>query len=122
MSQRHAAATLSARTNDAPSSPFISAVTVLKGLSVDVGAGQTLALVGESGCGKSTLVALLERFYEPRTGDVLVDGVNLRKYNTEYLRSQMGIVSQVRARWDTFIFLMLFVLMRFFENGELFHL
>ena len=51
---------------------------VLKGLSFTVESGKTLALVGASGCGKSTVVALLERFYEPTGGSILVDGMPIQ--------------------------------------------
>lgn len=69
-------------------------VPVLRGLSAKVGKGQTLALVGASGCGKSTVVALLERFYDPRTGDIVLDYKNLKDYNIQWLRKNMGLVSQ----------------------------
>ncbi|KAM5153162.1 bile salt export pump-like [Mantella aurantiaca] len=67
---------------------------VLKGLSVGVKSGQTLAFVGSSGCGKSTSVQLLERFYDPDEGKVLVDGHDTSKINISFLRSKIGIVSQ----------------------------
>eukprot|EP00123_Amoebidium_parasiticum_P013463 comp21970_c0_seq1/m.31708 comp21970_c0_seq1/g.31708 ORF comp21970_c0_seq1/g.31708 comp21970_c0_seq1/m.31708 type:complete len:1325 (-) comp21970_c0_seq1:487-4461(-) len=76
-------------------------VTVLKALSVDVANGQTLALVGESGCGKSTTIALSERFYNPKSGQVLVDGVPIHEYNLRWLRSQIGIVSQEPDLFNT---------------------
>ncbi|XP_068101684.1 bile salt export pump-like [Hyperolius riggenbachi] len=67
---------------------------VLKGLSVGVKSGQTLAFVGSSGCGKSTSIQLLERFYDPDEGKVLVDGRDTTKVNISFLRSKIGIVSQ----------------------------
>ncbi|XP_041039616.1 ATP-dependent translocase ABCB1-like [Carcharodon carcharias] len=69
-------------------------VSVLKKLSIKVGNAQTLALVGSSGCGKSTSVQLVERFYDPQEGEVLLDGIDVRKINIQWLRSQIGIVSQ----------------------------
>ncbi|XP_043920640.1 ATP-dependent translocase ABCB1-like [Protopterus annectens] len=75
-------------------------VTVLQGLSVKVGKGQTLALVGSSGCGKSTSVQLLERFYDPAGGQVLIDGKDSKTLNIQWLRSQMGIVSQEPMLFD----------------------
>uniref|UniRef100_A0A4W3KD91 ATP-binding cassette sub-family B member 5 n=1 Tax=Callorhinchus milii TaxID=7868 RepID=A0A4W3KD91_CALMI len=69
-------------------------VPILQGLSVKVGNAQTLALVGSSGCGKSTSVQLIERFYEPLEGQVLLDGNDIRNLNIQWLRSQIGIVSQ----------------------------
>ena len=56
--------------------------------------GQKVALVGESGRGKSTTVNLIERLYEPYEGAVLVDGVDIRHYNLNYLRSLIGYVQQ----------------------------
>ena len=56
--------------------------------------GQTLALVGPSGCGKSTVIQLLQRFYDPNDGQILIDGRDMRDYNLKWLREQMGIVSQ----------------------------
>uniref|UniRef100_A0A674BGE1 ABC-type xenobiotic transporter n=1 Tax=Salmo trutta TaxID=8032 RepID=A0A674BGE1_SALTR len=75
-------------------------VRVLQGLSVSVGPGQTLALVGESGCGKSTSIQLLERFYSPAEGQVLVDGLDTKTLNLSWLRSQLGLVSQEPILFD----------------------
>lgn len=69
-------------------------VAVLRGLSLEVSPGKTIALVGESGCGKSTIVSLIERFYDPRTGSIAVDDVDASSYEVTGLRSQIGIVSQ----------------------------
>ncbi|KAJ1984334.1 hypothetical protein H4R34_000709 [Dimargaris verticillata] len=69
-------------------------VPILQGVSLTVEPGETVALVGASGSGKSTIVALLERFYDPTEGQVLLDGVDIRDLNVRYLRSQLGIVSQ----------------------------
>ncbi|XP_008256635.2 bile salt export pump isoform X1 [Oryctolagus cuniculus] len=74
-----------------PSRPDIQ---VLNGLSVSVSPGQTLAFVGSSGCGKSTSIQLLERFYDPDHGKVMIDGHDSRKVNIQFLRSNIGIVSQ----------------------------
>ncbi|XP_008059503.1 phosphatidylcholine translocator ABCB4 isoform X2 [Carlito syrichta] len=75
-------------------------VPVLQGLSLEVKKGQTLALVGSSGCGKSTVVQLLERFYDPLTGTVLLDGQEAKKLNVQWLRAQLGIVSQEPILFD----------------------
>ncbi|XP_066096531.1 phosphatidylcholine translocator ABCB4 isoform X3 [Saccopteryx bilineata] len=75
-------------------------VPVLQGLSLEVKKGQTLALVGSSGCGKSTVVQLLERFYDPLAGTVLLDGQNAKKLNVQWLRAQLGIVSQEPILFD----------------------
>lgn len=53
-----------------------------------------MALVGESGSGKSTALALLQRFYEPDSGQILVDGTEIDKFQVKWLRQQMGLVSQ----------------------------
>uniref|UniRef100_A0A3Q3VSZ1 Uncharacterized protein n=1 Tax=Mola mola TaxID=94237 RepID=A0A3Q3VSZ1_MOLML len=69
-------------------------VPILQGLNLQVKKGQTLALVGSSGCGKSTTIQLLERFYDSREGRVVLDSVNVKELNIQWLRSQIGIVSQ----------------------------
>uniref|UniRef100_A0A8C6F7D2 Phosphatidylcholine translocator ABCB4 n=1 Tax=Monodon monoceros TaxID=40151 RepID=A0A8C6F7D2_MONMO len=75
-------------------------VPVLQGLTLEVKKGQTLALVGSSGCGKSTVVQLLERFYDPLAGTVLLDGQEAKKLNIQWLRAQLGIVSQEPILFD----------------------
>ncbi|XP_042730707.1 bile salt export pump isoform X2 [Lagopus leucura] len=80
-----------------PSRPDIQ---VLKGLTVAVKPGQTLAFVGSSGCGKSTSVQLLERFYDPEKGSVLIDGHDTKKVNVQFLRSKIGVVSQEPVLFD----------------------
>lgn len=75
-------------------------VPVLRGLSVSVEPGQTLALVGASGCGKSTVVSLLERFYEPTSGSVMVDDIDIRAINLPHLRSHIGLVTQEPVLFD----------------------
>ncbi|XP_069150564.1 ABC transporter B family member 9 [Solanum lycopersicum] len=69
-------------------------VQIFSGFSLVVPSGKTVALVGQSGSGKSTIISLLERFYDPESGEVLLDGVNLKKYQLKWLRQQMGLVSQ----------------------------
>ncbi|XP_023168869.2 multidrug resistance protein homolog 65 [Drosophila hydei] len=69
-------------------------IIVLRGLNVTVKEGQTVALVGSSGCGKSTCVQLLQRFYDPVFGQVLLDGEDVRKYNLNWLRSNIAVVGQ----------------------------
>ncbi|XP_063564721.1 phosphatidylcholine translocator ABCB4 isoform X4 [Gorilla gorilla gorilla] len=80
--------------------PTRANVPVLQGLSLEVKKGQTLALVGSSGCGKSTVVQLLERFYDPLAGTVLLDGQEAKKLNVQWLRAQLGIVSQEPILFD----------------------
>ena len=55
---------------------------------------QTVALVGESGSGKSTVIALLERFYDPDSGSIFLDDIDLQTLNVSWLRQQVGLVSQ----------------------------
>ena len=59
---------------------------VLDGINFVIDQGQTVALVGSSGCGKSTTVQLLQRFYDPENGTVLLDGKDIRSLNVEWLR------------------------------------
>ncbi|XP_022602203.1 bile salt export pump-like [Seriola dumerili] len=75
-------------------------IQVLNGLNVSVKPGQTLAFVGSSGCGKSTSVQLLERFYDPDHGRVLIDGHDSTRVNVPFLRSKIGIVSQEPVLFD----------------------
>ena len=67
---------------------------VLKDISFQVKAGETLAIVGRSGCGKSTLMRLLLGFEEPKTGAVYYDGQDLAELNVVSVRTQMGVVLQ----------------------------
>lgn len=76
---------------------------VLWEFNLKVPAGKTVALVGKSGSGKSTAIALLERFYDPTGGEILLDGVNIRKLQLKWLRAQMGLVSQEPALFATTI-------------------
>ncbi|XP_048010272.1 ATP-binding cassette, sub-family B (MDR/TAP), member 4 isoform X1 [Megalobrama amblycephala] len=75
-------------------------VPVLQGLRIRVKKGQTLALVGSSGCGKSTTIQLLERFYDPQQGKVMLDDNDAKQLNIHWLRSQIGIVSQEPVLFD----------------------
>ncbi|XP_068612440.1 bile salt export pump [Brachionichthys hirsutus] len=75
-------------------------IQVLNGLNVSVKPGQTLAFVGSSGCGKSTSVQLLERFYDPDHGKVLIDGHESARVSVPFLRSKIGIVSQEPILFD----------------------
>ena len=72
---------------------------VLKNVSFTISKGKTVALVGVSGVGKSTIADLLPRFYDVKNGAVLVDGIDVRDYKMESLRSHMSFVTQ-----ETFLF------------------
>ncbi|ORX57903.1 P-loop containing nucleoside triphosphate hydrolase protein [Piromyces finnis] len=78
-------------------------VEVLKGISFNCKPGQTIALVGSSGSGKSTIVQLLERFYQKKSGRILIDNRDIEEYNIRWLRSQIGLVSQEPTLFDTSI-------------------
>uniref|UniRef100_A0AAQ5ZCV0 ATP-binding cassette, sub-family B (MDR/TAP), member 4 n=1 Tax=Amphiprion ocellaris TaxID=80972 RepID=A0AAQ5ZCV0_AMPOC len=75
-------------------------VPILRGLNLKVKKGETLALVGSSGCGKSTTIQLLERFYDPLEGSVMLDNMNAKQLNIHWLRSHIGIVSQEPILFD----------------------
>ncbi|KAL5863141.1 hypothetical protein ACOSQ3_000655 [Xanthoceras sorbifolium] len=74
-----------------PSRPDIQ---IFRDLSLSIHAGKSIALVGESGSGKSTVIALLQRFYDPDSGQITLDGVEIQKLQLKWLRQQMGLVSQ----------------------------
>jgi subfamily B ATP-binding cassette protein MsbA len=77
---------------------------VLKNINLSVKKGKTLALVGPSGGGKSTLADLVPRFYDPLKGEVLLDGLSLKDYELESLRSVMGVVTQESILFNDTIF------------------
>lgn len=74
---------------------------VFKDMNVEVKPGQKVAFVGPSGCGKSTIIQLLQRFYLPTRGSIIIDGVDIKDYDIHYLRSQFGVVSQEPALFNT---------------------
>jgi ATP-binding cassette subfamily B (MDR/TAP) protein 1 len=78
-------------------------VAVIENLSISFPAGKTVALVGASGSGKSTVVALVERFYDPLSGVVKLDGIDLKDLNIKWLRSHIGLVSQEPTLFATTI-------------------
>ncbi|XP_020276503.1 ABC transporter B family member 11-like isoform X2 [Asparagus officinalis] len=67
---------------------------IFRGFSLFIQSGATVALVGESGSGKSTVVSLVERFYDPDAGEVLIDGINLKEFQLKWIRGKIGLVSQ----------------------------
>jgi ABC-type multidrug transport system fused ATPase/permease subunit len=69
-------------------------VNVLRGLDLVAKPGTFTALVGASGCGKSTIIQLIERFYDPLSGEVLLDGQNIREFSIQEYRKHIALVSQ----------------------------
>lgn len=74
--------------------PGSSGKPVLSGIDLKAGKGQMIAILGSTGCGKTSLVNLVPRFYDATNGDVLVDGVNVKDYDVDTLRSKIGVVLQ----------------------------
>ncbi len=73
---------------------------VLKNINFRLDPGEKLALIGENGAGKTTLVKLLARLYDPTEGQILLDGVDLREYDVEDLRHEIGVIFQDYLRYD----------------------
>lgn len=67
---------------------------VLNNISFTVNPGETVAIMGETGCGKTSLIQMIPRFYEPTSGEVLVDGINVNKYKLTDLRKSIGLANQ----------------------------
>ncbi|KAF4350529.1 hypothetical protein F8388_014990 [Cannabis sativa] len=67
---------------------------IFNGFSLSIPSGTTAALVGQSGSGKSTVISLIERFYDPQSGEVLIDGINLKDFQLKWIRQKIGLVSQ----------------------------
>lgn len=78
---------------------YVEGTRVIKDMTLDAQLGETVALVGPTGAGKTTIVNLLSRFYEPDSGRVTIDGIDIRNYKKADLRRELGIVLQ-----DTFLF------------------
>ena len=74
--------------------PTRAKFNILNGYSLRVEAGQMVALCGPSGSGKSTIISLIERFYDPQSGQVLLDGADIKTLNVRWLREQIGLVGQ----------------------------
>lgn len=78
---------------------YLPDVPVLKNINIDIPAGSNVAIVGNSGGGKTTLVNLLPRFYDVTSGQILIDGINVKNYSLESLRDKIAVVFQ-----DNFLF------------------
>lgn len=74
--------------------PGVQANNVINDISFKVNKGETVAILGATGCGKTSLVSLIPRFYDVTDGEVMVDGVNVKEYNTDDLRHKIGFVLQ----------------------------
>ena len=71
------------------------------GFNLSIPYGEKVAFVGASGCGKSTILSFLLRFYEPESGTILLNGVNIKDYDIHFLRAQFGVVSQEPVLFNT---------------------
>lgn len=78
-------------------------VLIFNGLNLDIPSGKIVALVGGSGSGKSTVISLIERFYEPQRGHILLDGHDIKDLDLKWLRQQIGLVNQEPALFATSI-------------------
>ncbi|KAL8552874.1 hypothetical protein ACS0TY_001523 [Phlomoides rotata] len=78
-------------------------VVIFDKLCLDIPPGKIVALVGGSGSGKSTVISLIERFYEPLSGHILLDGTDVRELDLKWLRQQIGLVNQEPALFATTI-------------------
>ncbi|CAH9092477.1 unnamed protein product [Cuscuta epithymum] len=83
--------------------PSRSDVIIFRNFSIFFPAGKTVAVVGGSGSGKSTIVSLIERFYDPNEGEILLDNVNIKALQLSWLRGQIGLVNQEPALFATTI-------------------
>ena len=75
-------------------------VKILQGLSLNIPKGKTVALVGSSGCGKSTCIQLAQRFYDPDSGKLTIDGIDVKDLNIGWLRDHIGVVGQEPVLFD----------------------
>ena len=75
-------------------------VKILQGFNIEIPKGKTVALVGSSGCGKSTCIQLVQRFYDPESGRVTIDGHDIKELNIGWLRDHIGVVGQEPVLFD----------------------
>lgn len=83
--------------------PSLPDVLIFDKLSLNIPSGNIVALVGGSGSGKSTIISLIERFYDPISGHILLDGTDIRELDLKWLRKQIGLVNQEPALFATTI-------------------
>lgn len=79
--------------------PERPAITILDHLSLKIPAEQVTAVVGYSGSGKSTIIGLIERWYNPNSGSIFLDGKDIKQFDLDWLRGQIGLVQQVSHSW-----------------------
>src|SRR5207244_2338153 len=72
----------------------------LANINLEIGHGETIALVGKNGCGKTTLIGMLPRFFDPDYGSILIDGIDIRRARLRDVRRQIGLVSQDTVLFD----------------------
>ncbi|KNA06481.1 hypothetical protein SOVF_180640, partial [Spinacia oleracea] len=84
--------------------PTRTQITVLNDLNLKIPSGKCVAVVGQSGCGKSTLISLVMRFYDPSSGVVLLDQVDIRSLNLRFIRQKIGLVQQEPALFSTTVY------------------
>lgn len=77
---------------------------ILHNVTLEIRAGETIAIVGPNGCGKSTLLNLIPRFYDPQGGSVAIDGIDLRAVRLRELRQQIGVVTQEALLFDDSVY------------------
>lgn len=75
----------------------------MNGLDCEIKTGRSLALVGPSGSGKSTIISLIEKFYSPTSGTILLNGVDITELDTPWLRRQISLVAQEPVLFDVSI-------------------
>ena len=74
---------------------------IFSGFSLSIPSGTTAALVGQSGSGKSTVISLIQRFYDPQAGEVVIDGINMKEFQLRWIRGKIGLVSQEPVLFNT---------------------
>ncbi|XP_037914753.1 ATP-dependent translocase ABCB1 isoform X2 [Hermetia illucens] len=79
-------------------------VKVLEGLNLSIKRGETVALVGSSGCGKSTCIQLIQRFYDPISGEITLDETNIKDLDVNWLRERIGVVGQEPVLFGTTVY------------------
>ena len=74
--------------------PVVMWATVINGISFKATSGDFIGVMGHTGAGKSTILKLIERFYEPQSGEILINGININDFSIKSVRERIGFVSQ----------------------------